>query len=42
MSKELKKIGNKIALFEWEEVRKTIYNDEIMRGLKVEEFIYRF
>jgi len=28
MYKELRKIDKKIALFEWEEVRKTIYNDE--------------
>jgi len=28
MSKELKKINNKIALFEWNEVRKVMHNEE--------------
>ena len=28
MPKKLEKINNKIALFEWKEIRKTIYNDE--------------
>ena len=28
MSKKLEKINNKIALFEWKEIRKTIHNDE--------------